>query len=158
MCFVAMLERSSLVSCCILDGIMLLIADLCHYCFACHLQTVHPIPVIFISTSTEINSSFQQHSWFSKLRPGSIFSFRSLHMHCISHLAYHTMFASCCLRIAPWLIVVPFACVLALGRVGRRVRDRGTRWVRLWGPSLRQLGELFRQDDHTLEITSIFAC
>ena len=34
-------------------------------------------------------------------------------------------FASCCLRIAPWLIVSPFACVLALGRAGRRVRVRG---------------------------------
>ena len=39
MCFVAMLECSSLVSCCILDGLMLLIAELCHSCFACHLQT-----------------------------------------------------------------------------------------------------------------------
>ena len=35
-------------------------------------------------------------------------------------------FASCCLRIAPWLIVIFFVCVLALGRVGRRVRDRGS--------------------------------
>ena len=47
-CFVAMLGCSSLVSCCILDGIVLLIAELCHYCFACHLQIVHQIPVIFI--------------------------------------------------------------------------------------------------------------
>ena len=75
MCFVVMLECSSLVSCYILDGIVLLIAGLCHYCFACHLQTVHPIPVIFISISTEINSPFQRNSWFSKLRPGSIFPF-----------------------------------------------------------------------------------
>ena len=36
-----------------------------------------------------------------------------------------TCFASCCLRIAPWLIVVSFACVLALGRARRRVRVRG---------------------------------
>ena len=82
MCFVAMLECSSLVSCCILDGIMLLIAGSCHYCFACHLQKVHPIPVTFISISTEINSSFQRNSWFYKLRPGSIFSFRSMHKDC----------------------------------------------------------------------------
>ena len=34
-------------------------------------------------------------------------------------------FASCCLRIASWLIVSPFACVLALGRAGRRVHVRG---------------------------------
>ena len=92
MCFVAMFECSSLVSCCILDGIVLLIAELCHYCFACHLQTVHPIPVIFISILTEINSSFQRHSWFSKLRPDSIFPFWSMHMHCISRPAYHAMF------------------------------------------------------------------
>ena len=89
MCFVAMLECSSLVSCCILDDIVLLIVDLYHYYFACPLQTVHPIPVIFISTSTEINSSFQRHTWYAKLSPGSIFSFRSTHMHCISHPAYH---------------------------------------------------------------------
>ena len=126
MCFVVMLECSSLLFLMHLDGLVLLIIALRHYCFACHLQTVHPIPVIFISISTEIKSSLQWHSWFSKLRPGSIFSFRSTHMHCISHPAYHAMFASCCLRIAPWLTVVSFACVLALGRVGRRLRDRGT--------------------------------
>ena len=157
MCFVAMLECSSLVSCCILDGIMLLIAGSCHYCFACHLQTVHPIPVIFISISTEINSSFQWRTWFAKLMPCSIFSFRSMHMHCISHPAYHAMF--CIMLLAHCTVVdcVSLACVLALGRAGRRVHDRGTRWVRLQGSSLRQLGELCRQDDHTLEITSIFA-
>ena len=92
MCFVSMLECSSLVSCCILDGIVLLIAVLCHYCFACRLQTMHPIPVIFISISTEINSSFQRRTWFAKLMPWSIFSFRSTHMQCISHPAYHAMF------------------------------------------------------------------
>ena len=92
MCFVAMLECSSLLFLMHLDGLVLLIADRCHICFACHLQTVHPIPVIFISISTEINSSFQWHSWFSKLRPGSIFPFWNMHMHCISHPAYHAMF------------------------------------------------------------------
>ena len=158
MCFVAMLECSSLVSCCILDGIVLLIAELCHYCFACHLQTVHPFPVILISISTEIISSFQRHTWFVKLMPCSFFSFRSMHMHRISCLAYHAMF--CIMLIVHCTVVdcCSFACVLALGRAGRRVRDRGTRWVRLRGSSLRQLGELCRQDDHTLEITSIFAC
>ena len=121
MCFVSMLECSSLVYCCILDGIVLLITESCHYCFACHLQTVHPIPVIFISISTEINSSLQRHSWFQ--------SFPSEACICIGYYFPHIMpcFASCCLRIAPWLIVSPFACVLALGRAGRRVRDRGAR-------------------------------
>ena len=102
-----MLECCSIVTWYILSAIMLLITDSCHSCFACHLQTVHPFPVIFISISTEINSSFQRHSWFSKLRHGSIFPFRSMHMHCISHPAYHACFASCCLRIAPCLILVP---------------------------------------------------
>ena len=127
MCFVVILECSSLLFLMHLDGLVLLIAALCHYCFACHLQTVHPIPVIFISISTEINSSFQRHSWFAKLRPGSIFSFRSMHMHCISHPAYHAMF--CIMLLAHCTVVdcVSLACVLALGRAGRRVRDRGTR-------------------------------
>ena len=49
------------------------------------------------------------------------------------------------------------ACVLVLGRAGRRVRERGTCWVRLRGSSFRQLWGPWRQDDHTLEITSIFA-
>ena len=153
-----MLECSSLVSCCILDGIVLLIAELCHSCFACHLQTVHPILVIFISISTEIISSFQRHTWFAKLMPWSIFPFRRMHMQCISHLAYHAMF--CIMLLAHCTVVdyCSFACVLALGRAGRRVRDRGTCWIRLRGSSFRQLWELCRQDDHTLEITSIFAC
>ena len=99
-----MLECCSIVTCCILSAIMLLITDSCHSCFACHLQTVHPIPVIFISISTEIISSFQWHAWFAKLLPCSSFSFRSTHMHRISYLAYHTCFASCCLCISRcWL-------------------------------------------------------
>ena len=61
---VAMLGCCSIVVCCILSAILLFIADSCHSCFACHLQTVHPIPVIFISISTEITSSFQWHAWF----------------------------------------------------------------------------------------------
>ena len=158
MCFVATSECSSLVSCCILDGIVLLVAELCHSCFVCHLQTVHLIPVIFISISTEINSSFQRRTLFAKLMPWSFFPFRSMHMHCISCLAYHAMF---CIMLLVHCTVVDcysFACVLSLGRARRRVRDRGTRWVHLRGSSLHQLGELCRQDDHALEITSIFAC
>ena len=112
MCFVAMLECSSLVSCCILDGIVLLIAELCHSCFACHLQTVHPIPVIFISIYTEIISYFQWHTWFAKLIPCSFFPFRSTHMHCISHLAYHAMYCIMLLVHCPWLIVGPLLVFL----------------------------------------------
>ena len=158
MCFVAMLECSSIVSCCILSAMLLLLTDLHHSCFACHLQTVHPFPVILISISTEIISSFQRHTWFAKLMPWSSFPFRSTLMHCTSYLAYHAV--SCimlfvhCTMIDCW----SFACVLALGRAGRWVRDRGTYWELLRGSSFRQLWELCRQDDHTLEITSIFAC
>ena len=154
MCFVVMLECSSLLFLMHLDGLVLLIADLCHYCFACHLQTVHPIPVIFISISTELISSFQRHTWFAKLMPWSIFSFWSTHMHCILHPACHAMLLVHCTVVD----CVSLACVLALGRAGRRLRDRGTCWLRFWGSGFRQLWELCRQHDHTLEITSIFAC
>ena len=111
MCFVVMLECSSLLFLMLLDGIVLLIAALCHYCFACHFQTVHPILVIFISISTEINSSFQWHSLFSKLTPGSIIPFQIMHMHRIPHPAYHTMFMC-------WLFTMlcaSFRCLLLRG-------------------------------------------
>src|SRR3954462_11493790 len=122
-----MFECSSLVSCCMLSGNLLLIAEICHSCFACHLQTVHPIPVIFISISTEITSSFQWHAWFAKIMPCSSLSFRSMHTHCISPLAYHAMF--CIMLIAHCIVfdIGSFACSLVLGRAGRRVRDRGFR-------------------------------
>ena len=107
-----MLECCSIVYSSILSAIMLLIADSCHSCFACHLQTMHPFPVIFISISTEIISSFQRHTWFAKLMPCSFFFFQSTHMHRISHLAYHACIVSCCLCIAPWLIVVPLLVFL----------------------------------------------
>ena len=102
-----MLECCSIVTCCILSAIMLLIADSCHSCFACHLQTVHPFPVIFISISTEIISSFQWHAWFAKLLPCSSFSFRSTHMHRISY-----MFCIMLLVHFSWLIVVPLLVFL----------------------------------------------
>src|SRR3954463_9745770 len=117
---------SRLFFCCLLSSIMLLMADYCHSCIACHLQTVHPIPVIFIWISTEITSPIQWHTWFANIMPCSSFSFRSTHMHCIPHLAYHVMF---CIMLPAHCIVVDscfFACVLVLGRAGRRVRERGT--------------------------------
>ena len=92
MYFVAMFQCSSLFILIHLEGYLLFIADRCHICFACHFQTVHPIPVIFISISTKINSPFQWHSWISMLRPGSIIPFQIMHMHHIPHPAYHTMF------------------------------------------------------------------
>ena len=143
-----MLECCSFVTCCILSAIMLLIADSCHSCFACHLQTAHPFLVIFISISTEIISSFQWHAWFAKLLPCSSFFFRSTHMHRISYLAYHDMY---CIMLHVHCTVIDccsIACVLALGRAERRVREWGTCWVRLRGSSFRQLWEPCRQDDH----------
>ena len=49
MYFVAMFECRSIFILMHLGGYLLFIADRCHICFACHFQTVHPIPVIFIS-------------------------------------------------------------------------------------------------------------
>ena len=95
---------------------MLFMADSSHSCFACHLQTVHPIPVIFISISTEIISSIQWHTWFAKIMPGSSFPFRSTHMHCIPHLAYHAMF---CIMLLAHCIVIDICppCLLFLSWV-----------------------------------------
>ena len=107
-----MLECCSIVTWCILSATMLLIAESCHSCFACHLQTMHPFPVIFISISTEIISSFQWHTWYAKLMPWSFFPFRSTHMHCISHLAYHAMYCIMLLVHCPWLIVGPLLVFL----------------------------------------------
>src|SRR4051812_20098657 len=70
---------------------MLLISDSCHSCFACHLQTVHPMPVIFISISTEIISSFQWHTWFAKIMPGSSFFLQehAYALHITSRISCH---------------------------------------------------------------------
>ena len=107
-----------------LDGYLLFIADRYHICFACHFQTVHPIPVFFISISTEITSPCQWHFWIPKLRPGSIIPLQIMHMHRIPHTAYHTLFMC-------WFVyyVVCFFPVLLL-RVGSDtvafVRNRST--------------------------------
>ena len=96
---------------------------------ACHFQTVTPIPAFFISFSSDFIPSIQWHTWFSKLMPGSIIPFQILHMHRISHPAYHARF---CIMLLVHCTVIDcwsFACVLALGRSGRRVHDRGTCWV-----------------------------
>ena len=114
MYFVAMFECSSLFIWMQLEGYLQFIADRCHICFACHFQTVHPILASFILFSTGIVSSIPWHSWISKLRPGSIIPFQIMHMDHISHPAYHTMFASCCLSIARgWLC--SFSLLFLLG-------------------------------------------
>ena len=60
-------------------------------CFACHFQTVTPIPVFFISFSSNFISSFQWHTWISMLRPGSCLSCHILHFasRTASRIAYH---------------------------------------------------------------------
>ena len=107
-----MLGCCSIVTWCILSAIMLLITELCHSCFACHLQTVHPFPVIFISISTEIISSFQWHTWFAKLLPCSSFFLpeHAYASHIISRIS--CMFCSMLLVLFPWLIVVPLLVFL----------------------------------------------
>src|SRR3954463_11600416 len=150
-----MFGRSSLISCCLLSGIMLLITEICHSCFACHLQTVHPIPVIFISISTEIISPFQWHTWFAKIMPGS--SFPSGACICIAYHISHIMSCSCVGCLLCCLFVS--GLLLSLASVLFRSCEDSFDYVRLsssWtrSSSLRDL----RQDDHTLKITSIFAC
>ena len=87
---------------------------------------------------------------------GQVHSFLVKSCICIT---YHIPHSIPCLHHVVWALhvvdCVPLACLSCLGRAGRRVREWGARWVRLRGS--RQLGEPCRQDDHTLEITSIFA-
>ena len=87
MYFVAMFECCSIFNLMHLDGYLLFIVDRCHICFACHFQTVTPIPAFFISFSSVFISPFQWHTWISKLRPGSCIPCQILHMHPAPHLA-----------------------------------------------------------------------
>ena len=92
MYFVAMFEWCSMFILLHLDGYLLYIAERGHIWFARHFQTVTPIPVIFISFSSDFISSFQCHTWISKLSPGSFIPLQIMHMHRIPHPAYHIMF------------------------------------------------------------------
>src|SRR3954471_15789725 len=96
---------------------MLLMADYCHSCIACHLQTVHPIPVIFISISTEITSPFQWHTWFAKIMPCT--SFPSEACICIAYHISHIMPCLCdgCFTM---LFVCFLGCFLSLASVSFR--------------------------------------
>src|SRR3954464_9711795 len=106
---------SSLISFCLLSSIMLLMAESCHSCFACHLQTVYPIPVIFISISTEITSPFQWHTWFAKIMPCSSFL---LPEH--AHALYITSRISCHV----YVVVVYYVVCLFPGCFSRQLRFR----------------------------------
>ena len=125
MCFVIVLESSSLVSYCILDGIVLLIVELCHYCFACHLQTVHPIPVIFISIrpkSTHLSSGTLGLPSYCLVHhfPSGARIYGAYH---ILHIIHVLHLVACAFLVIDCGSV---ACVLVVGRAGRRVRERGT--------------------------------
>src|SRR4051812_4466955 len=89
---------SSLISCCMLSSIMLFMAESCHSCFACHLQTVHPIPVIFTSISTEIISPIQWHTWFAKIMPVSSFFLpeHAYALHTTSRISCHVLHHVAC--------------------------------------------------------------
>ena len=91
MYFVAMFECRSIFILMPLNGYLLFIAGRCNICFACHFRTVYPIPVIFISISTENTSPFQWHSWISMLRPSSFIPLSNLAYasHIASRIAYH---------------------------------------------------------------------
>ena len=117
MYFVAMFGCCSMFNLLHLDGYFLFIADRCHIWIACHFQTVHPIPAIFISISTEIISSFQWHSWISKLRTGSIIPFQIMHMHRIPHPCSCVGCLLCC-------VILSGVCFFRLVPVTSR----------LWGP------------------------
>ena len=79
-------------------------------------------------------------------------------MHCISHLAYHAMY---CIMLLVHCTVIDccyIACVLALGRAGRRVRHEEpveyANEEHAFDNSLNFAGKM----TITLDITSIFAC
>ena len=98
MYFVAMFEYCSIIILMHLDGYLLFITDRCHICFACHFQTMHRIPVIFISISTKINSSFQVEARFNHSFPNHAYA-----SHTASRISYHVcimLFEHC-----TWLIV-----------------------------------------------------
>ena len=104
MYIVAMFGCCSMFNLLHLDGYLLFIADRCHICFACHFQTVHPIPVIFISISTESPhlscGTLGFPSW------GQVQSSLCKSCICITYRIPHSIpcLASCCLYISRcWL-------------------------------------------------------
>ena len=142
-----MLECCSIVTWCILSAIMLLITDSCHSCFACHLQTVHPFRwslYRFRPKSSHLSSGILGLPSYCLVHPFSsgariCIAYHILH---IIHVLHHVACAF------PVFDCGSVACVLVLGRAGRRVHERGTCRVRLRGSSFRQLWESCRQDDH----------
>ena len=90
MYFVVMVECFSIFIWMHLDGYLLFIAVRCHICFACHFQTVHPFPVIFISISIKIISpSLGFPCW------GQVQSFLSKSCICTAYRIPHIIPCSC---------------------------------------------------------------
>ena len=150
-----MLGCCSIVTCCILSAIMLLIAESCHVllavCKPCirfrwSLYRFRPKSSHLSSGILGLPSYCLVHPFSSGARIRIAY-----HILLIMHVLHHVVCAF------PVIDCGSIACVLAVGRAGRRVREWGTCWVCLRGSSFLQLWEPCRQDDHTLEITSIFA-
>ena len=107
-----MLGCRSIATCCILSAIMLLIADrvilvllaICKPCirFRWSLYRFQPKSSYLSSGILGLPSWCLVHH----------LSFRSMHMHCISHLAYHYMYCIMLFVHFPWLIVVPLLVFL----------------------------------------------
>ena len=138
-----------------LDGYLLIIADRCHIVLLAISK-----PCIRFQWSLYRFQLKSPHIFSGTLGfPcwGQVQSFLVKSCICITYRIPHII---PCLHHVIWPLhvvdCVPFACCSCLGRAGRRVLEWGACWVRLRGSS--QLWELCRQDDHTLEITSIFAC
>ena len=142
-----MLVCCSIVTWCILVAIMLLIADcvilvllaICKPCirFRWSLYRFRPKSSHLSSSMLGFPSYFLVHHFPSGAR--ICIAYHILH---IIHVLHHVACAF------PVIDCGSIACVLAVGRAGRRVRERGTCWVRLRGSSFRQLWEPCRQDDH----------
>ena len=153
-----MFECSSLVSCCNLSGIMLLIAD-----YAIHVLLVNCKPCIrfrwslyrFPPKSSHLSSGILGFptSCLVHLFPSEV-------PICIAHHILHYMpcLASCCLCIAPWVIVVPLLVFLIWVELGDEfVNEEHVEYAnedRAFDNSVNFAGKM----TITLNITSIFAC
>ena len=130
MWLVVMLECSSLLFLMHLDGLVLLIADraifvllaICKPCIRFRWSLYR-----FRQKSTHLSSgALGLPSWFLvQSFPSGARTCIAYHILYIIHVLHHVTCAF------PVIDCGSVACVLVLGRAGRRVRERGTCWVRL---------------------------
>ena len=110
MYFVVMFGCCSMFILLFLDGYLLLIAECGHLWIACHFQTVTPIPVFFISFSSDFISYFQWNTWFFQVE-ARFMHFLSYLAFCIPHRIPHSIsYLHCVVWVCTWLIV-PFLLV-----------------------------------------------